>query len=67
MGSQGLAWSRRGTFPKGAKEKYLRELLAHVEEGTRQFPREADLRVLFEDLKREQMQQAVSPQTALFR
>ncbi len=66
MGSQGLAWSRRGIFPKGSREKYLRELLLHVEQGIRQFPRENDLQVLFEDLKREQMQLAVVVQPPLF-
>ena len=66
MGSQGLAWSRRGIFPKGSREKYLRELLLHVEQGIRQFPRENDLQVLFEDLKREQMQSAVVVQPPLF-
>jgi hypothetical protein len=67
MGSQGLAWSRRGAFPKGGREKYIRELMAHVEEGVRQFPRENDLQILLDDLKREQMQLAVTIQPPLFK
>ena len=66
MGSQGLAWSRRGAFAKGQREVYLRELIDHVKEGRRQFPREHDLKVLLEDLQREHLQIAVSTQRPLF-
>jgi hypothetical protein len=59
LGSQGLAWVRRGVTGAREKERYLRKLLTCVEEGRRKYPKEKDLAKLHEDLRREYMNVAV--------
>jgi len=59
LGSQGLAWSRRGISGQN-KGHYLRMLLSMLEEGIQKFPRERDLLQLRDDLKREYLSIAVS-------
>lgn len=63
LGSQGLAWSRRGMSGQD-KGRYLRTLVSTLEEGTRKFPREKDLIKLRDDLKREYLSIAVPKATA---
>ena len=58
LGSQGLAWSRRGL---GSQEKgrYLQSLIATLDEGIRKYPNQKDLRTLHKDLQREYLEIAV--------
>ena len=58
LGSQGLAWSRRGL---GSQEKgpYLHSLTATLDEGMRKYPRQKDLRQLHYDLRKECLETAV--------
>ncbi|MDE0123861.1 MAG: SIR2 family protein [Bryobacterales bacterium] len=58
LGSQGLAWSRRGL---GTQEKgpYLHSLLQMLEDGVRKYPTARDLLQLRDDLKREYLQIAI--------
>lgn len=66
MGSQGLAWSRRAIPSKTAREKYLRQLISHIEEGLKRFVSDKNLCQLLEDIKREHLGLAVQPQKSLF-
>lgn len=53
LGSQGLAWARRGIVKLEEKKTYLQKLLRRIEEGQRNHPRQEDLKKLHEDLQRE--------------
>jgi hypothetical protein len=60
LGSQGLAWVRRGILSTIEKERYLRDIMIQLEEGYRRHPRVAELKKLMEDVKQEHLQIAVS-------
>lgn len=53
LGSQGLAWARRGIQGSRDKEVYLKKLIHKIDEGCTKYPKESDLRQLLEDLKKE--------------
>lgn len=59
LGSQGLAWSRRGITDSKERERYLRKLTAVLQEGCNKHPTELDLKNLLEDVKREYLGIAV--------
>ncbi len=59
LGSQGLAWSRRGITDPKERERYLRKLTAVLEEGSNKHPAELDLKNLLQDVKREYLGIAV--------
>jgi len=60
LGSQGLAWSRRGITDSKERERYLRKLTAVLEEGNDKHPAELDLKNLLQDVKREYLGIAVA-------
>ena len=60
LGSQGLAWSRRGIADAKEKERYLRKLTAMLDEGCKKHPRELDLKTLLQDVRREYLGIAVA-------
>jgi hypothetical protein len=66
IGSQGLAWSRRGNLSPRERERYLRQILSHVEQGVTHFRNEKNLAQLHEDVKREYLNLAVDLQRPLF-
>lgn len=51
LGSQGLAWARRGIHSSVERERYLRMLINNVQDGCSKHPRAADLKQLLTDLK----------------
>src|SRR3989338_1212428 len=59
LGSQGLAWARRAFGSTLEREKYLRKLLAKIEEGCKKSPRDSGLAQLRDDLRREYLSIAV--------
>ncbi|MFY9823663.1 MAG: SIR2 family protein [Thermoanaerobaculia bacterium] len=59
LGSQGLAWSRRGIRGKDARAKYLQNLLGQLTEGTRKHPKSQDLKVLRRDVQKELLNLAI--------
>jgi hypothetical protein len=59
LGSQGLAWSRRGIRGKLAQATYLQSLLTLLTEGTRKHPRSQDLKSLRRDVQKELLSLAV--------
>ncbi len=59
MGSQGLAWARRGILSTERRHEFLRSLVAVLEEGVRRHPRVAELETLAADVKREYLSDAV--------
>lgn len=59
LASQGLAWSRRTIRNRQEKEKYLRYLLTHIENGLKKHPRNDDLVTMHRDLKAELLGLAV--------
>ena len=67
LGSQGLAWARRGIASSIEKEQFLREIMSHLEDGCRLHPRSIELRKLLEDVKHEHLSIAVPSQRALIR
>ena len=60
LGSQGLAWSRKGRLGRGERGPYLRELIMHVEGGAKRFPSSSKLRGLLKALKEEYLGIAVT-------
>jgi hypothetical protein len=64
LGSQGLAWARRGISNSQQKERFLRGLIAQVEDGCRKHPKASDLQQLLQDLRREQLEVAIPVQRA---
>ncbi len=60
LGSQGLAWARRGISSSLEKERFLRKVIKRVQEGRGKFPREVELEKLIEDLNREYLGIAVA-------
>jgi hypothetical protein len=61
LGSQGLAWSRRGIPSRDRRATYLRSLLKKVSEGLRKHPKANDLRTLKSDLQAELLGLTVRP------
>jgi hypothetical protein len=59
LGSQGLAWSRKGIHSDVNRERYLRQVLQRLEEGEKRHPREPTLRQLHADVKKEYLNIAV--------
>jgi hypothetical protein len=53
LGSQGLAWARRGIRDEEETARYLRKLISCVENGCEKYPQSDELRQLLHDLKRE--------------
>lgn len=60
LGSQGLSWSRRGVFGSDARGRYLRDLIAIVEEGLKRHPSSDDLTLLLSDVRREYLELATA-------
>ena len=67
LGSQGIAWTRRGIVSTIDKDRFLRGIISHIEDGCRNHPRAAELKSLLEALKREQLEAAVPSQLPLIR
>jgi hypothetical protein len=65
LGSQGLAWSRKGLHSDAERESYLKQVLGHVEEGQKRHPRESTLQQLQADIKREYLNIAVGQKRTL--
>jgi len=59
LGSQGLAWSRRGTLTERERRALLERLEATLKEGRTNHPRAQELKRLHEDIKRELLMIAV--------
>jgi hypothetical protein len=66
MGSQGLAWSRRGIPSTTEKIKYLRQLQADVQRGLAKSPTSRDLTQLRDDIQRESLSLTVEAERRLF-
>jgi len=60
LGSQGLAWARRGIKSSLEKGRFLGRIIKRVEEGRKKYPRELELEKLIEDLKKEYLGIAVA-------
>ena len=60
LGSQGLAWSRRGMKRSRKKARYLEKLISMVEGGVKEHPTEKQLGKLLGDLRREYLSIAVT-------
>jgi hypothetical protein len=58
LGSQGLAWARRGIRRGEEKERFMLMLVATVEQGVQRFPAVAALKKLLQDLKKEHLTSA---------
>lgn len=67
LGSQGLAWARRGISSSIEKEQFLREIMSHLQNGIRLHPRSIELKKLLEDVKQEHLNIAVPAQRVLIR
>jgi hypothetical protein len=63
LGSQGLAWARRGIQSPDERGKYLRTLQRRLEEGSAKYPKEIELKQLLDAVKKEYLSIAV-PQRA---
>jgi Mrp family chromosome partitioning ATPase len=65
LGSQGLAWARRGIKSSLEKGRFLARMIKRVEEGRKRYPRELELEKLIEDLKKEYLGIAVASPASL--
>jgi len=65
LGSQGLAWVRRGIKSPPAKAQYLESLKSVVRDGMKCHPRVEDLKQLYDDINREYLEIAVPAQLLL--
>lgn len=65
LGSQGLAWARRGLASTTDKERFLSMLVRHVEDGCAKHQYAHDLKHLLNDLKKEYLEIAVPSQQPL--
>ena len=61
LGSQGLAWARRGIRKEGERSAYLRKVLATVKIGSAKYSNSKDLAQLEQDLTREILSLAIPP------
>jgi hypothetical protein len=59
LGSQALAWTRRGIPNRDEKAKYLTRILKLVQDGKQKHPRSTELDQLSSDLQRELLSIAV--------
>ena len=59
LGSQGLAWARRGLDVVGERQQLLQMILRHVEDGVRKHPLSEDLGRLRDDIRKEVLLTAV--------
>lgn len=59
LGSQGLAWARRGIRSTDERARYLHSLVKIVDRGRERHPQDRKLAGLLEELKREHLMQAV--------
>lgn len=66
MGSQGLAWSRRGIQSKAERIRYLRQLHEDVQRGVAMFKSSRDLVQLRDDILRESLNLTVETEGSLF-
>lgn len=66
MGSQGLAWSRRGIHSRAEKIRYLRQLHEDVKRGVDKSPSSRDLVQLRDDIQRESLNLTVDTEPPLF-
>jgi hypothetical protein len=66
MGSQGLAWSRRGIASKVERVRYLRQLLADVEKGVARYTWDRELAELRNAIRRESLSLVVNEERSLF-
>ena len=60
LGSQGLAWSRRGITSAVERGRYLAKLLKRTEEGVGRHAHATDLRQLLDDVRKDYLSIAVS-------
>jgi hypothetical protein len=60
LGSQGLAWARRGLSSSVEKERYLGKLIKRLEEGVRRHAHAGDLRQLRDDVQKAYLSLAVT-------
>ena len=67
LGSQGLAWSRRGIQDSRERGTFLKYLVDVLTKGCKKFPRKQELQTLLVELKREYLSIAVSGQGSLLR
>ena len=67
LGSQGLAWSRRGIQDSRERETFLKYLVAVLAKGCKRFPRQKELQTLLEGLQREYLSIAVVGQDSLLK
>jgi hypothetical protein len=66
MGSQGLAWSRRGIESKAERIRYLRHLYEDVQRGVDKFPSNRDMVQLRDDIRCESLNLTVETERPLF-
>lgn len=59
LGSQGLAWARRGKLSGSERESLLKMLVKTLEDGLAKHPRQKDVKQLRDDLKKEELSVAV--------
>jgi hypothetical protein len=67
LGSQGIAWARRGISSSVERDRFLRSIIFHLEAGCRNHPRAVELKKLLDDVRREQLEIAVPPQQMLLK
>jgi hypothetical protein len=67
LGSQGLAWARHGMSSSIEKERFLRGIISHLEDGCRNHPRATELKKLLEDVRCEHLEIAVPSQRLLIK
>jgi hypothetical protein len=65
LGSQGLAWARRGIHGSREKGEFLIGLIEQVQAGASRFPADTYIRTILEDLKKEYLQIAIPSQAKL--
>jgi Mrp family chromosome partitioning ATPase len=65
LGSQGIAWARRGITSTLEKERFLRGIIFHLEAGYRNHPRARELKSVLDDVKRQHLEIAVPAQRTL--
>ena len=65
LGSQGLAWARRALVSRTDRERFLSQILRHLENAKTTFSRAAEMAQLYEDVKREYLMTTVEPQRRL--
>lgn len=59
LGSQGLAWARRGIYSSSERGEFLAKLIDEVKPGVAKFPGDQYIRRILEDLQKEYLQVAI--------